>query len=62
MSKPSLTIAPRSAYGVMRAFPVDANAKLFAKLCGQASLTAEQLKTIKALGFDVIQQVEGMKL
>lgn len=58
----SITVSPRRVYGRTIADPIDPTAKLFCQLCGQSTLTAEQLRIIQQLGFEVVQEMEGIKL
>jgi len=52
----TITVQVKSNYGQTVAYPVCTESKLFAKLAGTKTLTIDALKTIKALGFEVIQQ------
>jgi hypothetical protein len=52
----SVTVTIKSVYGNITAYPACPTAALFAQLLGPKSLTPQALKTIKALGFEVIQQ------
>ena len=52
----SVTVTVKSVYGNVTAYPACPTAQLFAQLLGTKTLTPQALKTIKALGFEVIQQ------
>ena len=52
----SVTVTIKSVYGHITAYPACPTAALFAQLLGTKTLTPQALKTIKALGFEVIQQ------
>ena len=52
----SVTVTIKSVYGNITAYPACSTAALFAQLVGTKTLTPQALKTIKALGFEVIQQ------
>jgi hypothetical protein len=52
----SVTVTIKSVYGNITAYPACPTAALFAQLLGTKTLTPQALKTIKALGFEVIQQ------
>lgn len=52
----SITVTIKSVYGNITAYPACPTAALFAQLLGTKTLTPQALKTIKALGFEVIQQ------
>lgn len=52
----SITVTIKSVYGNVTAYPGCPTAALFAQLVGTKTLTPQALKTIKALGFEVIQQ------
>jgi len=52
----TITVQVKSNYGQIVAYPVCVESKLFAQLAGTKTLTIDALKTIKALGFEVIQQ------
>ena len=52
----SITVTVKSVYGNVTAYPSCPTAALFAQLVGTKTLTPAALKTIKALGFEVIQQ------
>lgn len=43
----------RSAYGVERIYPVCDNANIFTRLTGQKTLSNENIKAIRELGFTV---------
>lgn len=43
----------RSAYGVERIYPVCDNAAIFTRLTGQKTLSHENIKAIRELGFTV---------
>lgn len=51
-----ITVKIRQVYGNTVAYPVCHQAKLLAQLAGTTTLTIQALKTIKALGFEVVQQ------
>lgn len=44
----------RSQYGNTLAYPVCQNAKLFTRISGTKTLSAQALKDIQALGFDIV--------
>ena len=46
----------REVYGVERIYPVNDNAQRFADLAGKKTLHRTDLSTIRALGFQVINQ------
>lgn len=52
----TVTVTIKSVYGNVTAYPSCPTAALFAQLVGTKTLTPQALKTIKALGFEVIQQ------
>lgn len=52
----TVTVTIKSVYGNITAYPSCPTAALFAQLLGTKTLTPQALKTIKALGFEVIQQ------
>jgi hypothetical protein len=52
----SVTVTVKSVYGNITAYPACPTAKLFAELIGTKTLTPQALSTIKALGFEIIQQ------
>jgi hypothetical protein len=52
----SITVKVKSVYGNVTAYPACPTANLFAQLLGTKTLTAQALKTIQALGFEVKQQ------
>jgi len=52
----TVTVTIKSVYGNITAYPACPTAQLFAQLLGTKTLTPQALKTIKALGFEVIQQ------
>jgi len=56
MSK-SVQIEVKSVYGVELIYPANDEAKLFTSLSGKKTLSRQDLKIIKALGFDVEQVV-----
>jgi len=53
MIKPTVTIEVKQQYGKELAYPVDDNAKSFCQLAGTKTLSRDQLRKIKDLGFDV---------
>lgn len=57
----TVTIQVKNNYGAMVAYPVCERAQHFASIAGTKTLTAEALKHIKALGFEIIQHTETMK-
>lgn len=57
MTQP-VSIEIRSVYGIKQAYPVNEPAKLFAAIAGTKTLTAQDLRRIMALGFDVIQKAQ----
>ena len=61
-SKLTITIELKNVYGVERIKPVDANADLFCRLLGQSTLTTENIKVIKALGYEVLVKQQQFKL
>lgn len=54
-----ITVQIKSVYGVEKIYPVCAKAKAFATLVKQKTLTVDDLRVIKALGYkiEVVQQV-----
>lgn len=44
----------KSVYGVEKIYPIDTNAKIFAELVNQKTLTFEDVTLIKKLGYEVI--------
>jgi hypothetical protein len=57
----TVTIQIKNNYGAMTAYPVCANAHAFASIAGTKTLTAQVLKNIRALGFEIIQQADTFK-
>ena len=56
-----ITVKLKNVFGVERIYPICEKAKLFTKLAGSATLTAEKIKYIKELGYKVVvvqQKVE----
>jgi hypothetical protein len=58
----AIEIEVRSVYGITQAYPANETAKLFAAIAGTKTLTAQDLRRIMALGFDVIQQAKPVTL
>ena len=52
----TITVKIKQVYGNTVAYPVCDQARLLAQLAGTTTLTIQALKTIKALGFEVVQQ------
>ena len=50
----NITIVAKSNYGTNAFFPVCDNAKLFAEIAGTKTLTWSTLRSVKALGIDII--------
>lgn len=50
----TITICIKEVYGLPVAYPIDANAKLFADMVGTRTLTLKTLKYIRQLGYGVI--------
>jgi hypothetical protein len=48
-----IAIEIKSVYGNETIYPVDENAKLFARLAGTKTLTRQAISHIKALGYEV---------
>lgn len=49
----SVQVRISNQYGNRRIFPVNAQAKIFAEIAGQKTLSDNHIKLIKELGFDV---------
>jgi hypothetical protein len=49
----TVMVVLRTAWGVTRAYPANAQAALFAKLAGKATLNRTDFQDIEALGFHV---------
>ncbi len=47
----TITIAPKHVYGKVHYYPACAKAELFCKLLGTKTLTIENLRVIRELGF-----------
>lgn len=56
--KQPVAIEIRHVYGIKQAYPINEPAKLFAAIAGTKTLTAQDLRRIMALGFDVIQKAQ----
>jgi hypothetical protein len=52
----SITITIKSNYGAVTAYPACPRAQAFARIAGTKTLTVEVLKTIRELGYEIIQQ------
>lgn len=50
---PIVIVALRTVYGVVRAYPVNDNAKAFAALVEMKTLSREHLMIIESLGFTI---------
>lgn len=57
----TITIEIKQVYGNTVAYPKCEQSKLLAQLAGTTTLTIQALKTIKALGFEVVQQSPQLK-
>ena len=53
LTKPTITVQVKQVYGRDTIYPHDTNAKLFADLVGQRTLTTDNLRIIKQLGYEV---------
>jgi len=49
-----ITLEIRSVFGTKKAYPICNDAKLFAALVGQTTLTKDNVKKIEALGYQII--------
>lgn len=49
----TIQVEIKSVYGVEKIYPVSEEAKVFAKLLGQQTLTVEDIQNIKLLGYMV---------
>ena len=54
----NIIIQIKSIYGVRQAYPVNDTAKTFAAIAGTKTLTAQDLRRIQSLGFEIIQKTE----
>jgi hypothetical protein len=50
----NITIVAKSNYGTQAFYPVCGNARLFAEIAGTTTLTPRTLRSIKALGINII--------
>lgn len=57
----TITIKIKQVYGNIVAYPACDQSRLLAQLAGTTTLTTQALKTIKLLGFEIIQQSETLK-
>jgi len=57
----TITVKIKQVYGNTVAYPVCEQARLLAQLAGTTTLTIQALKTIKALGFVVIQETHKLQ-
>ena len=53
-----VTVQIKSIYGVRQAYPVNEAAKIFAAIAGTKTLTAQDLRRIQSLGFEIVQRTE----
>lgn len=55
----SIQVQIKNVYGVQKIYPACDKAKLFAKLVGQTTLTSQDIRVIKDLGYtvEVVQEV-----
>lgn len=53
-----VTVQIKSIYGVRQAYPVNEAAKTFAAIAGTKTLTAQDLRRIQSLGFEIVQRTE----
>jgi hypothetical protein len=50
-------VEPRTNYGTTHLYPINAVAKLFARLVGRKTLTMDELRVIAALGYTIKETV-----
>lgn len=57
-----IQVSIKSVYGQEKIYPVCKNAKLFAELVGQKTLTRSDISKIKMLGYEVevVQEVKSL--
>lgn len=58
----TITIKAKSVYGEMKYYPACNNASVFARIAGTKTLTAETIRYIKELGYEVIVTHEPVTL
>lgn len=54
--KNSIIIEVKTVYGIERIYPVCDNAKLFAFIAGTKTLSEENLRAVRKLGFEIEQK------
>lgn len=52
----TITVTTRTEYGVERIYPVCESANIFAMIAGQKTLTLENIKHIRSLGYKIIEE------
>lgn len=52
----TITVTIKSNYGAITAYPACPKAQAFARIAGTKTLTVEVLKSIRELGYEIIQQ------
>ena len=58
----SATFRLKSAYGQVRAYPVNTEAKLLCDLTGSKTLLPQSISTIVSLGFNVVDDASGQPI
>ena len=54
MSRPSIIVKIKEVYGERKVYPVCCYAEEFARIAGTKTLTDSTIKSIRALGFDIV--------
>ena len=60
MNRPSIIVKIKDVYGERKVYPSCVLAEEFARIAGTKTLTQSTIKSIRALGFDVVLEQEEL--
>ena len=62
MTRPSIIVKIKDVYNERKIYPVCVMAEEFARIAGTKTLTQSTIKSIRALGFDIVLEQEELSV